>query len=83
MAPNHFGYGLLLCLTLSLPAYAQTDEGNAAFAKHDYRAALLIWQPRAEQGDAAAQYGLGRLYFSGLGVQPDFKQAAFWFREAA
>ncbi|MFS8115580.1 tetratricopeptide repeat protein [Rhizobium jaguaris] len=83
MVRNHYGYGLLLCLVLSPPAYAQTDDGKAAFAKHDYRAALLNWQPRAEQGDATAQYGLGRLYFSGLGVQPDFKQAAFWFRKAA
>jgi len=80
---NHCGYGLLLCLVLSLPAYAQTDDGKAAFAKRDYKAALLNWQPRAEQGDATAQYGLGRLYFFGLGVQPDFKQAVFWFRKAA
>jgi TPR repeat protein len=83
MALNHCGYGLLLCLALSLPAYAQSDEGTAAFAKHDYRAALLNWQQRAEQGDATAQYGLGRLYFFGLGVQPDFERAVFWFRKAA
>ncbi|MEF0939853.1 tetratricopeptide repeat protein [Rhizobium sp. BR 362] len=81
MVRNHYGYGLLLCLVFLQPAYAQTDNAKAAFAKHDYRAALLNWQ--AEQGDATAQYGLGRLYFFGLGVQPDFKQAVFWFREAA
>jgi TPR repeat protein len=83
MALNHCGYGLLLCFALSLPVYAQSDESTAAFAKHDYKAALLNWQPRAEQGDAAAQYGLGRLYFFGLGVQPDFEQAVFWLRKAA
>ena len=83
MAPNHFGYGLLLCLTLSLPAYAQTDEGNAAFAKHDYRAAPLIWQPRAEQGDAAAQYGLGLVYSLGNDdAAPDPEQANIWFEKA-
>ena len=83
MALNRRGYCLLFCLLFSLPAYAQSDEGKAAFAKHDYKAALLNWQPRAEQGDASAQYGLGRLYFFGLGVQPDFEQGVTWFRKAA
>nr|WP_246451532.1 tetratricopeptide repeat protein [Rhizobium paranaense] len=72
-----------MCLVLSQPAYAQTDDGTAAFAKRDYRSALLNWQPRADQGDATAQYGLGRLYFFGLGVPPDSKQGIFWFRKAA
>ncbi|MDL2400198.1 tetratricopeptide repeat protein [Rhizobium mayense] len=83
MALNQYGYGLLLYFALSLPAYAQSDEGKVAFSKHDYRAALLNWQPQAERGDATAQYGLGRLYFFGLGVQSDFEKAVFWFRKAA
>lgn len=83
MALNRRGYCLLCCLLFSLPAYAQSDEGKAAFEKHDYRAALLNWQPRAERGDASAQNGLGRIYFFGLGVSPDFEQGVHWFRKAA
>jgi len=38
---------------------------------------------RAEQGDAAAQYRLGRMYYRHAGVPLDYAQAARWFRKAA
>ena len=37
----------------------------------------------AEQGDAEAQYRLGRLYTKGLGVPQDYTQAADLYRKAA
>ena len=37
----------------------------------------------AEQGDAAAQYTLGRLYELGRGVPKDEAKAAHWYRKAA
>ncbi len=37
----------------------------------------------AEQGDADAQYGLGRLYYEGRGVPQDYAQAVTWYRKAA
>jgi hypothetical protein len=37
----------------------------------------------AEQGDAAAQYALGFLYYKGEGVRRDYGAAAKWIRKAA
>lgn len=37
----------------------------------------------AEQGDAAAQYYLGVLYSSGVGVLQDDKKAITWYRKSA
>jgi len=38
---------------------------------------------RAQQGDAAAQYSLGGMYFRGQGVTQDDAEAFKWFRKAA
>jgi hypothetical protein len=38
---------------------------------------------KAESGKAAAQFSLGKCYFSGDGVEMDKKQAVHWFRKAA
>ena len=37
----------------------------------------------AEQGDAYAQYNLGRMYANGEGVPEDFVEAVAWYRKAA
>ncbi|MDR3182095.1 MAG: sel1 repeat family protein [Planctomycetaceae bacterium] len=37
----------------------------------------------AEDGDAAAQYNLGVLYYQGEKVKKDYNEAAKWFRKAA
>lgn len=44
---------------------------------------LSAWRQKAERGDAAAQYKLGRAYYEGQGVPQDCKKAANWFRLAA
>ncbi len=36
----------------------------------------------AEQGDAVAQYYLGNLYMTGLGVPQDYAEAERWYRRA-
>lgn len=38
---------------------------------------------RAEQGDAKAQYELGRMYYQGKGVPQDYVEALRWYRRAA
>ena len=37
----------------------------------------------AEKGDAKEQYSLGNLYYTGLFVTKDYKEAITWFRKAA
>ncbi len=47
-------------------------------------AQAAAWYRRAaNQGDADAQYSLGRLYENGTGVPKDTAQAAAWYRKAA
>jgi TPR repeat protein len=37
----------------------------------------------AKQGNAWAQYGLGRVFFNGEGVAKDYTEAMRWFQQAA
>jgi hypothetical protein len=39
--------------------------------------------PLAEAGDKTAQTYVGEIYDKGLGIPPDYTQAAFWYRKAA
>ena len=68
---------------ISVSVFAGFDEGLNAYKRDDYATALKEWQPLADQGDASAQYSLGRLYEYGMGVLLDSKQAADWYRKAA
>ncbi len=56
-----------------------------AFAAGDY-----IWEekfkkalPKAEQGDAKAQYAVGEMYEKGKGASKDLKKAFEWYNKAA
>jgi len=60
-----------------------TDDATRAHAAGDYAAAAAIWQAAAADGDAAAQFNLGLLFESGLGVEQDIVAAARWYRRAA
>jgi TPR repeat protein len=44
---------------------------------------LQEFKALAAQGDAAAQFKLGVIYYKGLGVQPDYLEALNWFKKAA
>lgn len=41
------------------------------------------WQPKAEAGDAEAQFQLGQMYALGHGFKQNFKTAADWYKKAA
>ena len=63
---------------------ASTIElGQQAVARKDYTAAVSIFKPMAESGDARARYELGLLYEEGLGVSKDPVAAAALFQQAA
>jgi cell division septation protein DedD len=78
---------LLLALTIgfaSLPASAQTVRaGIDAWQKGDAAAAVGIWRPLAERGDADAAFNLGQAYRLGKGVPLDLAQAQSWLERAA
>lgn len=77
---------LFPCLLAVAPpaARAGLEEGLAAYRRGDGRAARAELQPPARQGNAEAQYYLGRLhYYPELGLRRDYRAAARWFRLAA
>ena len=44
---------------------------------------LKVWLPLAEEGDAEAQTYVGETYEKGLGIDPDYSLAAYWYLMAA
>jgi TPR repeat protein len=74
---------VLLPFFCTSPLAAPGDDVVAAINRGDFAAALHLLQPRAEQGDAVAQYQLGTLYETGQGVPRDDAAAAAWYRRAA
>jgi len=74
-------------LALMMTAFGQVwggfDEGLTAYNAEEYATALLEWMPLAEEGDAKAQFRIGRMYLGGDGVPKNHKEAARWFRKAA
>lgn len=57
--------------------------GVKAYENRDFAGAYKEWLPLAQQGNSAAQFNLGLLYFDGNGVPQNFSEAARWFQEAA
>jgi TPR repeat protein len=76
---------LLLGLMAIGPA-AKADswsEATAAFARKEYAAALKLFKPLAEKGNALAQYNIALMHKMGLGVPKSEKEARKWARLAA
>ncbi len=54
-----------------------------SYDRANYATALKVWLPQAKQGDSAAQTYVGEIYEKGLGLQPDYKVAEYWYAKAA
>ncbi len=52
------------------------QQGNFAEAYH-------LWRPLADDGDAAAQYGIGWMYHNGYGLAINDEEAIRWWERAA
>lgn len=75
-----------LLASLSPPAAAQnTDMVKAveAWRSGDDLAAVRVWMPLAERGNADAQFNLGQAFKLGRGVAQDIAMAEVWYRRAA
>lgn len=70
-------------LGVATTAWADYQEGFSAYMRGDYARALGVFLPLAREGHAEAQYTLGYMYFSGLGVPERRAAAANWYRRAA
>ena len=73
----------IVLLSFSVSIADDFSAGVSAYDNGDYKAAIKLWKPLAEQGDALAQNILGLMYRKGQGVPEDDKEAVKWFRLAA
>ena len=77
---------LLTCFAVAIasPADAQSVKaGIEAWQRGDHAAAVAIWRPLANQGNADAAFNLGQAYRLGRGVEIDLGQAQRWLERAA
>ena len=56
--------------------YTEPDQAS-------YATALKVWLPQAEAGNPEAQFHVGQIFEKGLGIEPDYRAAALWYRRAA
>jgi hypothetical protein len=81
--PVRRGILAVTALLLASLAVAEPDEARTAFEREDYVVAAALYRPRAEMGDAEAQYRLGMMLRFGWGVDKDAAAAAAMLRRAA
>ena len=69
---------ILLCAQVS--AAADLKSAERAYKKKDYATALKLFAPGSEQGNAEAQFYLGKMYLMGQGVTTDRQRAIDLFK---
>lgn len=77
---------VLTVVLFLLPALAYAgalQDARNANSRGDYKAALQILQPLANQGNAEAQFELGFMYWLGHGVNRNWRAAAQWYHKSA
>jgi uncharacterized protein len=75
--------GAFLGLTASSVSAQTVRAGIEAWQRADYSAAVAIWRPLAEKGDADAAFNLGQAYRLGRGVPTNIAAASTWYERAA
>lgn len=76
-------------LTARRPVKASASECEirggeyVAYDRANLSTALGVWLAQANAGDLQAQTYVGEIYEKGLGVTPNFEEAARWYRTAA
>lgn len=74
-------FAILICTTASNGA--DLEVAKRAYQQKDYATALKEFTPLAEQGNAEAQLGLGKMYLMGQGVLRDADQGIKWLKASA
>ncbi len=74
---------LVLALPWPVSLLADLQAGLDAYDRKDYATAYREFLPLAEQGNAGAQYYLGRMYYVPEGVSRDVTESIRWYRLAA
>lgn len=59
------------------------NAGLKSWNQGDYKAAMEIWKPLAEEGNSAAESNLAYMYYTGIGVEKNYKIAFTYYKRAA
>lgn len=77
-------FSLLACATNpSARVISELQQGKRYFDQGYYKRAMRELLPLACDGLPDAQYGVGYMYYYGLGVAQDTEVGYFWIRRAA
>jgi len=77
---------LIVAVLLMFASAAWADnlkDGYAAITTKNYPVALAKFRLAAAQGESAAQFNLGLMFYLGQGVEQDYVKAVRWYRLAA
>ncbi len=62
---------------------SESHHENMSNETHDFESDFYSFIDLAEEGDADAQFNIGYLYYNGIGVDENDKEAAVWYHQAA
>lgn len=75
--------GLSLLFLLNACHTYSLQEGIQSFRNEEYRKAFVRLKPEAIKGQRDAQYAVGYMYYYGVGVVENRRQAWYWINTAA
>jgi uncharacterized protein len=76
---RHAITAILVLLSIAAPVAAgPLEDGNAAYSRGDYKTAMRILRPLADQGDGMAEAIVGLMYKNNFGVPLDYVTAYMW-----
>lgn len=83
-APRPWLPAMALIAAIATPVIAAPPDGvDLALSRGDYGTALSILLPRAQRGEAEAEFRLALLYGTGQGVPQNYLSQASWCHDAA
>src|SRR6266851_6407786 len=77
---------ILLLSAIAAIAQAETPGGEdalAAYSRGDYKTAIKLLGPMAEDGNTFAEFTIGKMYVYGEGVAKDPKRGSVFIKRAA
>src|ERR1051326_7542961 len=75
----------IFILSFSVSAWAAEPQTDAlsAYTNHDYKTALKLLRPMADEGNTFAEFTIGKIYTYGEGVAKDPKKGVPYIQAAA
>lgn len=90
--PKNLCHGFLILLSVCLAIIVTgccskkdttIEEAGKAYQSGNFRKAVLLFMPAAEDGDPEAQVNIAFMYYCGMHVEKDHNIAAEWYLKAA